>query len=81
MTPDEQMEKWVNGVSIHNLERDECCPDFSCCNPSSAAPIAQRILFRNRPELRDAMLMGFLGAALAGCGKDVHIAGSIQGEA
>lgn len=81
MTSDEQLEQWVNGVSVHNNERDECCPDFSCCNPNSAAPIEQRILFRDRPELRDKMLIGFLGAALANYEKNVYISGSIQGVA
>lgn len=79
MTPKEQLDQWCDGVSIHNAERDECCPDFSCCNPASAVPIEQRIMFRDRPELRDAMLMGFLGSALAGTRKDVHVAGSIEG--
>ena len=31
MTPKEQLKQWVQGNSIHNHERDECCPDFSCC--------------------------------------------------
>ena len=81
MTSDEQLEQWCNGVSLHNNERDECCPDFSCCNPANAAPMEQRILFRDRPELRDAMLIGFLVAALAGYGKDVYVAGSTEGSA
>jgi hypothetical protein len=38
-------------------------------------------LFRGRPELRDMLLMGFLNAALVGYGKEVYVAGSIQGEA
>jgi hypothetical protein len=79
MTCDEQLEQWCVGNSVHNHERDECCPDFSCCNPAAAAPMEERILFRDRPELRDAMLMGFLGRALAGA--PVHIVGSIGGEA
>ena len=33
MTPDEQLERWVAGESVHNATRDECCPDFSCCQP------------------------------------------------
>ncbi len=33
MTPDEQMKEWLAGKPIHNTERDECCPDFSCCRP------------------------------------------------
>lgn len=79
MTPEEQVELWCNGKSVHNHDRDECCPDFSCCNPSAAAPMEERQTFKNRPELRDAMLMGFLGRALAGV--NVHVAGSIEGEA
>lgn len=33
MTPLEQIEKWAAGESIHNPDRNECCPDFSCCFP------------------------------------------------
>lgn len=29
----EQGLKWVAGESIHNHIDDECCPDFSCCQP------------------------------------------------
>ena len=79
MTSDEQMNEWVNGNSLHNTEKDECCPDFSCCQKHYKATPEERLLFRNRPELRDKMLMGFLGAALSGAGKDVHVAGSIEG--
>jgi hypothetical protein len=28
-----QNEDWLNGRSFHNFIDDECCPDFSCCNP------------------------------------------------
>ena len=28
-----QNEKWVNGISEHNIIDNECCPDFSCCEP------------------------------------------------
>jgi hypothetical protein len=24
---------WVNGRSEHNVQDNECCPDFSCCFP------------------------------------------------
>lgn len=53
MTPEEQVDEWVKGNSIHNNDRTynvvdkegnviatkkmvggECCPDFSCCEPS-----------------------------------------------
>lgn len=43
MTPNEQLELWVRGKSVHNDERDECCPDFSCCSPELLAPEHERI--------------------------------------
>ena len=79
MTSDEQLELWVNGTSVHNQDKDECCPDFSCCNKRMNTPVEERILFRDRPELRDSMLMMFLGKALADY--NVHIAGSVKGSA
>ena len=79
MTSDEQLDEWVKGNSLHDTERDECCPDFSCCQKHYKAPPDERALFRDRPELRDKMLIGFLGAALFSEGKNVHVAGSIEG--
>lgn len=32
MTIDEQLGLWLKGKPIHNNSRDECTPDFSCCN-------------------------------------------------
>ena len=36
MTEDEsvthQVTCWEDGNPLHNTVRDECCPDFSCCN-------------------------------------------------
>jgi hypothetical protein len=83
MTPKEQLEKWCKGESIHNHERDECCPDFSCCNKNWSAPMSERLLFKDRPELRDQMLLGFLAGALSSSAPkvNVYIAGSIEGEA
>ena len=28
-----QLMAWADGHSFHNREDNECCPDFSCCNP------------------------------------------------
>jgi hypothetical protein len=28
-----QMLNWAMGKSLHNRIDDECCPDFSCCQP------------------------------------------------
>ena len=33
MKLEEQLKMWRVGISMHNLETDECCPDFSCCKP------------------------------------------------
>ena len=35
---DKQTLEWLNGNPKHNHIDDECCPDFSCCNPSLLAP-------------------------------------------
>ena len=81
MDTNEQLDAWVDGRSIHNKERDECCPDFSCCCKEVNSPIEERLLFRDRPELRDKMLMMFLGRAIATISdKKVHIAGDVEGE-
>ena len=70
MTPEEQMMKWLEGNSIHDMERDECCPDFSCCKPELQADEATRRQFVERPELRVQMLGFFLTAMLANASKD-----------
>ena len=77
MTCDEQIALWVNGESVHNSAREECCPDFSCCQPSLLWPKEMREMFRDCPERRNAMLFGALGAAIAEMGKsdEVYLAG------
>lgn len=71
MTPQEQMELWVKGESIHNDERDECCPDFSCCKPELLASVAVRERFRDgTPQEQSSMLVDFLGALIKSEGRD-----------
>lgn len=62
MTPSEQLQKWLDGESIHNKERDECCPDFSCCRSELLATkeIRQRFVFGD-----DRIQQGLLGMFLA----------------
>ena len=65
MTSDEQIAEWVAGRPVHNKDRDECCPDFSCCTPETLAAEATRIRFRDASENeRLSMLAMFLGAAI-----------------
>ena len=76
MTSEEQLARWVQGISIHNDDRGECCPDFSCCQKGFTATKEERELFASRPDVRDSMLMMFLGKALSTLtDKNVHIAG------
>ena len=83
MTPDEQLARWVAGEPVHNPDRDECCPDFSCCRPELLAPEDVRRRFAAATEAeRHEMLMMFLGGLLGaeGHGDRVHVAGEPQGE-
>lgn len=83
MTPDEQLRLWVEGNSVHNDDDEggECCPDFSCCRPELLAPREIREAFvRAGAAERHKYLYGFLGAALAGYTKRVHVAGQDPGD-
>jgi hypothetical protein len=58
MTPNEQLDFWIKGINIHNDERDECCPDFSCCQKKNHWSIEMRELFskKYREEGEEAIL-------------------------
>ena len=81
MTYTEQLDAWVAGNSIHKQDTNECCPDFSCCQPELGIPIEQRILFRDHPEHQHKMLMVFLGALISSMtDKEVYLAGEEPGQ-
>ena len=68
MTIEEQLLEWEKGNPLHNPDRDECCPDFSCCT-GKIAPPATRARFVQACNEKDAetthsMLMMFLGGML-----------------
>jgi len=74
-----QLRLWVEGNSVHNEERDECCPDFSCCEPSLLAPKHEREAFeeaykRNDTEIVNKMLLKFLDRAFSS--PEIYIVGS-----
>ena len=80
---DSQLQAWLRGEPYHNRERDECCPDFSCCQPHLLASIEVRRAFVLADEsARFAMLGNFLSAAIADCGnrERVHIVGEGRNE-
>ena len=78
----EQLNLWVDGISTHDDEHGQCCPDFSCCNKDVDTPEGVKHLFRdaylrNNEETINRLLIGFLGIALKSLpGKEVYIAGS-----
>lgn len=37
-----QVTCWAHGIPLHNPVRDECCPDFSCCNGGDMIPQTAR---------------------------------------
>lgn len=76
MTSDEQLERWVAGDSVHNPDTNECCPDFSCCEPALLAAKEVRERFRDANQHdRFEMLGMFLRCAVAHAGAaDVYVA-------
>lgn len=67
-----QLEQWLAGNPAHNTERDECCPDFSCCKPGALAPFEEREHFVQSDDAeRERMLFMFLSRAVAD--KSVHV--------
>ena len=78
MKPEKQLELWVKGESVHNDEKGECCPDFSCCKPHLLAPEHERKVFLEASQKGDdktttSMLFEFLGRAFSS--PKVYVAG------
>ena len=74
MTSQEQLDAWVAGNPQCPNDRDECCPDFSCCKPELlAAPEVRRAFVAANNDQRMGFLMNFLGAFSEG--EKIHIAG------
>lgn len=77
---DKQLCGWVKGNPVHNDVDDECCPDFSYCQPDLLQPKEVRETFTAaNDEQRESMLFSFLGAGIAslvnkkGPSKDIFI--------
>lgn len=78
MTHLEQLEKWVEGISIHNETTNECCPDFSCCQPELLVDQSVREAFRDAVLTGDEktkmqMLAMFLGQSFKLLNKEAYI--------
>lgn len=75
MKSEEQLEKWVNGEAIHNTERDECCPDFSCCGGEMAERSVRERFAKAHKEKDESTVAAMLMMFLSGAFPKVHIAG------
>lgn len=79
MKIEEQLDQWVMGNPIHNNERDECCPDFSCCNGSMASEKERKrfakAYYEGDEEVQFQMLIMFLSNAFKD--KNIHIVGDV----
>lgn len=78
MNSEDQLKLWMKGESVHNEERKECCPDFSCCKPYLLAPEHERKAFMEAHEKGDektkwSMLIEFLGRAFSS--SKIYVAG------
>ena len=77
-----QLDEWVQGNPMHNFERNECCPDFSCCrgkdkiSPQDVRERFAKAFYAGDTETVNQMLMMFLSGAISEeTGKTPHIAG------
>ncbi len=81
----EQLFKWLNGMSTHchygyGKEDYECCPDFSCCNPSLLRPREERQRYCDASQTeRHRMLATYLGAFVEYASKKVKLPITLQG--
>ena len=86
MTEDEsidyQLQRWVEGVYLHNPIRDECCPDFACCNENMRTPYEARVRFAGASREDQSKMLGmFLGGVVADEGVNAHVVDGTAPEA
>jgi hypothetical protein len=73
-----QLALWVAGNPQHNTFADECCPDFSCCQPELLWPEEKRKAFAEaNEEYRNHMLMGGINAIMVLNDTEAYVAGQI----
>jgi hypothetical protein len=68
MTPKEQLDLWVQGNSIHNLERNECTPDLSCCKRHLRWSPERRAAYQMATDdVKLSMVVSHLETVIPGC--------------
>jgi hypothetical protein len=70
LTPEQQLDLWVEGESKCPNTEQECCPDFSCCIPEMQWAKPRREEFRQAvrdgdDEKRSRLLLGSLTRMVA----------------
>ena len=75
MTNREQLRLWLTGKSVHNIETNECVPDFSCCIPSCEASLEDKLTFcdawvEERYDIISGMTAIFLSNMIVARGLD-----------
>ena len=75
MTREKQLSLWLKGQSVHNEERNECTPDFSCCIPSCEATLEDKLTFcdawvERKSDIVSGMSVMFFSAMLVARGFD-----------
>lgn len=83
MTVDDQLNMWLEGNPVHNHERAECTPDFSCCNRALLASEQERKQFYKAHcdgdnRVTHKMLINFLEKMLQSENFRVHTAQVIE---
>lgn len=60
MNSEEQLQKWLEGESVHD-DKGDCCPDFSCCEPTLLWPKEKREKFvKLQHDGQDRQVIGML---------------------
>jgi len=77
MTHGEQLRLWLKGNSVHNVETNECVPDFSCCIPECEASQEDKLTFceawvGGRYDITDGMMKLFMSKMIIERGLDQY---------
>ena len=81
LTPERQLQEWQRGNSMCPSTLSECCPDFSCCEPTLLQPQEVRDGYlRGTSEQKTELLGIFLGGLATLRGLDVFVAGLEGGD-
>lgn len=85
MTREKQLRSWLKGKPRHNMETNECCPDFSCCIPECEATQEEKLTFCDawvdkRYDIIDGMMMLFMSKMIIArdMDKEIYISGFVN---